>query len=344
MKALLVAVALTSILPSEAMAMSVPSWLYSVEQTVADQSAGERQRVAREGLLTVLSRLTGLESVPRSQPVRSALANPSRFYSEYKFFDNDGDAMVRITFQKTAVMNLIRTSALPIWWTSRPTVLVWVAVEENGRRQILAADSDHPLRGEIEVHAKRRGLEVRLPLMDVDDELSITPGAVWGDVASSVQSASSRYDADMVMTCRLKAALSLAGRALDGDCRYWFADSPIVDAFSTPQFNDVAKTAVDGIAGLLVDKYSVLARDLRRWEVRIAGADDVSDYAMLLRYVENLDFVDQVTVSQLEPDHFTFLFDTRADADQFLMLLTSDGSFLVDNLDEQPGVRLVWRG
>ena len=332
------------ILPGQGTAGSVPNWLYSVEQTADNQSTSERQRVAREGLLAVLSRLTGLESVPRSPSVLAALANVSRYYSEYKFFDSDGDAMLRITFQKSAVMHLIRTSALPVWWTSRPTVLIWLALEENGRRQILSADSDHPLRREIEMHAKRRGLEVRLPLMDQDDKNLITPGAVWGDVASSVQSASSRYDSDLTMTCRLRAELSLAGRALAGDCRYWFAERPIVDVFATPRFRDVARASVDGITGLLVARYSVLARELRRWEVRIAGASDVSRYAALLRYVENLDFVDQVSVSQLQPDHLTLLFDTRANADQFLMLLTSDDVFVVDELDQQPGVRLVWRG
>ena len=180
--------------------------------------------------------------------------------------------------------------------------------------------------------------------MDQDDKNSITAGAVWGDVASSVQSASSRYDSDLTMTCRLKAELSLAGRALAGDCRYWFAERPIVDVFATPRFSDVARASVDGITGLLVARYSVLARELRRWEVRIAGASDVSRYAALLRYVENLDFVDRVSVSQLQPDHLTLLFDTRANADQFLMLLTSDDVFVIDEVDQQPGVRLVWRG
>jgi hypothetical protein len=325
-------------------AWTAPGWLYSVELPVENQSAAERARVAQAGLLTVLQRITGLVSVPRSPAVRSALSNPSRYYSEFKFFDRDETTVLRITFQKPAVMTLIREDALPIWWTSRPTVLVWVVVEENGRRQILSTKHEHPLRLALAAQAKSRGLELTFPAMDLEDEGLITPGAVWGDVASSVESASARYPADIVMTCRLQATLSLAGRALEGDCRYWFDDAPRVSAFSSPRFSEAAEVVFDDLANLLVARYAVLAREMKRWEVRVKGLADVSAYGALMRYVESLDFVDRVSVSHLESEHLTLQFDTRAEADQFLMLLTTGGALLEDAFDTGPGVQLLWQG
>lgn len=325
-------------------AWTAPGWLYSVELPVENQSSAERTRVAQAGLLTVLQRITGLVSVPRSPAVRLALSNPSRYYSEFKFFDRDAATVLRITFQKPAIMRLIREDALPIWWTSRPTVLAWVVIEENGRRQILSTNDDHPLRLALATQAKSRGLELAFPIMDLEEERLITPGAVWGDVASSIESASARYPADMVMTCRLQATLSLAGRALAGDCRYWFDDAPRVSAFSSPRFSEVAEVVFDDLANMLVARYAVLARKMQRWEVRVKGLADVSAYAALMRYVEGLDFVDRVSISHLESDHMTLQFETRAEADQFLMLLTTDGAFLQDAFDIGPGVQLLWRG
>lgn len=340
----LVLVVLTQSIALNAQAWSVPEWLYSVELPVENQSAGERERVAQAGLLIVLQRITGLASVPRSPAVRSALSSPSRYYSEFKFFERDEASVLRITFQKPAVMNLIRQDALPIWWTSRPTVLAWVVVEENGRRQILGSQRNHPLREALVAQARTRGLELVFPVMDFEDERLISPGAVWGDVASPVEAASVRYEADMVLTCRLNASLSLAGRSLQGDCRYWFDESPKASAFASPRFSEVAEVVVDGLANLLVERYAVLARVARRWEVRVKGLADVSEYAALMRYVEGLDFIDRVSISHLESEHMTLLFDTRAEADQFLMLLTTDGAFRVDEFDINPGVQLFWRG
>lgn len=335
---------LLSALAQSAAALSTPDWLYSVERPVADQSTAERDRVAQEGLLAILTRITGLVSVPRTDAVRAALAAPSRYYNEFNFFEREDESMLRVTFQKTAVLDLVRASDLPVWWTSRPTVLAWIAVEDNGRRMIIGARSEHPLRTALEARAQERGIELRFPYMDVDDELTISPGEVWGDVAASVESASSRYDSDMTMTCRLQSRLSLAGRSLAGDCRYWFDGQPIVQDFASDQFVEVAKTTIDGFVDRMVGKYGVLARDLKRWELRIKGLASVQDYAALMRYVGQLDFVDRVTVIQLANEHMVMSFDTRAEAEQFLMLLTNQGMLVIDDFNVDPGVQLIWRG
>ena len=59
---------------------------------------------------------------------------------------------------------------------------------------------------------------------------------------------------------------------------------------------------------------------------------------------DNLDFVDGVALSRLESERVTLLFDTRAGAEQFLMLLTTEGKFVVDDFDAEPGVQLIWQG
>ena len=50
------------------------------------------------------------------EEVRAALATPSRYYSEFLFFDRDDETMLRVTFQKSAIMELVRASELPVWY------------------------------------------------------------------------------------------------------------------------------------------------------------------------------------------------------------------------------------
>lgn len=333
-----------AVLPYSVVALSAPDWLYSVQRPVETQSKEERNRVAQDALLAVLTRMTGLVSVPRTETIKAALANPSRYYSEYDFFTDGSENLLRITFQRPAVMALIRRSRLPVWWSLRPEVLIWIVIEENGRREIIGSQSTHPLRAEIAKRAKVRGLEVQFPHLDVDDSWKISAAEVWGNVSSSLEQASRRYESDLVLTCRLNARLSLAGRTLDGDCRFWLDESPVVSAFSSDQFVDVAMASIDAAADRLVARYGVLARSLKRWQVRIRGLRDVTEYAELLSYVDNLDFVDSVALSRLESEQITLLFDTRAEAEQLLMLLTAEGKFVVDNFDAEPGVQLIWQG
>ena len=65
-------------------------WLYTVQQQVVDQSEEQRQIAAREALLEVLSRVTGLTTIPRNATITSALERPDRFYSEYVFVRTAG--------------------------------------------------------------------------------------------------------------------------------------------------------------------------------------------------------------------------------------------------------------
>ena len=94
--------------------------LYTVQQPVDDQSESNRQQAARQALLEVLSRVTGLGTIPRNRPINSALAQPDRFYSEYVFVrsdqasSQDGSAALalEVRFQEQAILALVRTARL----------------------------------------------------------------------------------------------------------------------------------------------------------------------------------------------------------------------------------------
>ena len=55
--------------PQTLSAAEVVPWLYEVAVPVENQSEAERRRASSEGLLELLTRLTGLNDVPRSPVV-----------------------------------------------------------------------------------------------------------------------------------------------------------------------------------------------------------------------------------------------------------------------------------
>ena len=117
----------TSVVAQQTRGQTV-DWLYEVEQFVPDQSDRARLAAGQRSLLRVLSRTTGLASVPRSSIVAKALEAPDQYYTRFVYFDprqldpvqrglidnasqgvNSGLA-VRFDFQPAAIKKLTSTS------------------------------------------------------------------------------------------------------------------------------------------------------------------------------------------------------------------------------------------
>ena len=114
------------------------------------QSNEERARAAEVGLLELMTRLTGLVSIPRNPNVVAALEQPERYYNQYLFYskrNDSGDAetkndtYLRITYQSDAVLNLLKDAGLPVWGSSRPQVTAWIVVDNRMLCRLVQNDS-----------------------------------------------------------------------------------------------------------------------------------------------------------------------------------------------------------
>ncbi len=331
----------------QAAAFATPAWLFSVDMPVSGQTAAERTRVAREGLLKVLTRVTGLQSVPRNEVVQAALAAPDSYYTEFAFAAEPGSSpaalRLRINFQADAVLDLTRQARLPLWWTRRPRVLVWLALEENGVRSVVSASSEHPLRMALVDAARDRGLELFFPVMDLTDQLAVGPADVWGRVAESLDAAGQRYAPDVVVTARFKASLAaLRGLDVRGDWQFWLGNDVYAGNQAERQYPRLAEATVNGLVDGLVERYAVPARLPQLWEFRVAGLDGIMPYATLMRYLAAQDFLDDVQLVALDGDVLTLQARTAAQGEQLLTLLTAETRLRRDHLHRGPVPQFRW--
>lgn len=326
--------------------LSTPAWLYTVELPVEHQGADARASAAEQGLLAVLTRVTGLSSIPRSPEVNQALETTDRLYTEYVYLsgENPGETLLRLTFERDAVLKLVKQAELPIWWTRRPTILAWVAIEEQGQRRILHAASKHPMREALQQVARQRGLELVLPVMDEIDQFAISPAEVWGNVAAAIDQASARYSADLILQGRARVALSFRGRSILGSWTFAWQGENFGSNFDTSDFQTVASQGIEPIAEQLTRRFAVLARGSYLWQVGVSELEKTQDYADMMRYLESLDFVDAVDVKKIQGGVLTLVLNTRAQADQLLELLTVEQKFVEDQLYLGRGVQLRWQG
>lgn len=330
--------------PAPAPAEEVP-WLYEVSVPVADQSASARIDAAGEALAELLTRLTGLASVPRNEAVTRALAAPDLYYNQFAFERAaEGDGLqLRLQFTPRAVLELIRDARLPIWRASRPVVVAWVVLDDGRERRILGADTEHPVVLALRERARERGVPLRLPLLDLADQLAVEPAAVWGRLSQTLEPASARYGADIILVGRVQALDETRWAA---SWEFWIEGEIRDLELEATDPARLGHAAADLVADELAARYAVLDRGLRRLDFVVSAVRSPADYAELLRYFSGLEFVEQIAVTRVAGDQLGVSLVTAAGPDQLLELFQLDQRLFPDLINDAPGgsIGLVWQG
>ena len=188
----------TYVQPGFAAAAVVPR-LYDVDVPVDGRNAGARTAVSSAALAQVLSRVSGLAHVPRNARVREALAHPEAYYNRFVFLNDDE---LRIQFVPAAILTLVDEARLPVWSSNRPQVMAWLVVESGGEGEIV--DGNHPLAETIIARARQRGLVVKLPIMDLEDRMQVQPSVIRGRLFATLERASRRYEADVIVVGQMQ--------------------------------------------------------------------------------------------------------------------------------------------
>jgi hypothetical protein len=334
-------------------AVSVVPWLYEVAVPVDSQSTADRQRASSQALLVMLARATGLSSVPRTEPVREALANAERYYNEFSFANQrEGGLDLVIQFDARAVLELLKSADLPIWRSARDRVVAWLVLERNGERVLVgAATADQLTADELTTdelktalveRSRARGLDLDLPLLDLEDQLKVTPAAVWGRLSQVLEPASRRYDADVLLVGRLS---EIAPEQWQGEWEFWLDDQVLAHQTSGTDLLAQAGQMVDLLTDELAARNAVLGRESGQLQLAVSGIRSPADYGGLLTYLHSLEFIDALVVRRLQGNRLWIDLQTRADADQLGDLFEADQQLFRDRLAliDAADLQLVWR-
>lgn len=343
-------VVLLCLLSGSVMADVVP-WLYEVEVPVENQSRQARLDASGEALLQVLTRVTGLVSVPRVEAVQDALSAPDRYYNQFRYVEVEGvdpegrptaELRLIVQFERGSLLRLVKIAELPVWRANRPRVVAWVVLDRGGARSILSPGDSEGLASAMSARARDRGVVVTLPLLDLEDRMLVDPAAVWGRVSTVLDPASARYHADVVLVGRLQ---QVGGDQWAGAWEFWLDGDlrPLSTSAADPA--RVVVAGVDFLADELAQRHAVLGRLPRPVRLGVSGVGSARDYGELLGYLAELEFVDDVAVAGVKGDRVGLVVTTRADIDQLI------ANFRFDRrLAELPGgtsgtaeVELLWR-
>jgi len=254
--------------------------LYSAEVAVEDQSSAQMLRAKKEGLTQVLVKVTGQTQSLNKPRIRTALVDADDYVERTSFTtqltNSQSQAVIEMAFNKLQVDQLIRDSGLPIWGADRAAVLVWLVEDKQGTRQIVN-DDGHPMVAQIMSQADQRGMPLLWPLLDLEDQVAINAGALWGLFRDAIKNASSRYQADAVLVGRMFQDSQQLWRV---EWNFWLDEVEQQWSSEGANLAGLVDPLQDRLSSSLVAKFALASS--------IKGASDDANQSAILR-------VDQVT-------------------------------------------------
>jgi len=295
--------------------------LYEAKVAVTGQGIVERKAVVREGMRIVLTRVSGRRDIETLDKIDQALANALRYVQQFDYRTLAFDAVhvnetgeeykqeLRIRFDDQALNVLLQDAGLPVWGRGRPSLLIWLAVEDVGERYLLGGDARLPLRDMLELQAQQRGVPLLFPLLDLEDQTRLNFADVWGDFQDDIQSASQRYQAEGILVGRVYRHAENEWRArwslYDGAQSHAERKNALqVQRWTTTAVDkeQLMKAAVDDSADILGHRFARAASELDADMLFVSVTDitTIEGYARTLKYFSSLDMVTETAVNSVD--------------------------------------------
>ncbi|MCG8433026.1 MAG: DUF2066 domain-containing protein [Gammaproteobacteria bacterium] len=309
--------------------------LYEAEVAVTDEGPEVRQNGFREAFAKVIVKVTGSRGIAESGAaapiIENARAYVQRFGYEERELPADEDnpfpgrqLYLQVRFDQNGVDRVLRNRGLPLWGRERPTTLVWLAVEEAGERAMVGAGhEDQRLLDAVSAAAAERGINLTLPLLDLEDRARLNVADIRGGFADRIIEASQRYSPYGILVGDL---LSSGPGVREGEQPVWSARWTLIKQDGsmdwesvTSSVDSVVMAGVDGVADNYARQFALdtLFAESGRVEVLVRDINTLEDYARAVKYFESLSVVDMVDVARVAAGEVQFRLKLLGDLRNF---------------------------
>ncbi|WP_347901485.1 DUF2066 domain-containing protein [Pseudomonas purpurea] len=191
--------------------------LYQVREPVSGQTPQERDQATQKALETLVLRLTGDAKAAQSPALAAIRKDPQQIISQYGY-DAGPPESLQVDFDPVSTDRALRQAGLALWGANRPSILGWW-LNDSTEGSSLVGDgqaSAAPLRRA----AQHRGLPLRLPLGDLDEQIVATAPNLEGTDPAPLRNASERYGADALLAVHAREE----GGQWQAKWRLWLGD------------------------------------------------------------------------------------------------------------------------
>lgn len=284
--------------------------LYDAKVLVSDQSIENRQAGARLGLLEILQKISGFPVPVDHVVISKALSIADQYLYQFSYASLEsketsnalpGALWLTMRFEERSIQRLIKGAKLPRWGKNRPSILVWVAIDDGVDRQIVNEGMDSPVFKSLHDGAQKRGLPLIYPLNDLEDSMALPIEQLWGMFDESIVSASARYGAESVLAARV---YKTGEGKWKGQWSFYFKSIEQGFVFETESLDEQVLSGLSASAQVLANNFALKPSNLANDSVNIvvSGVGSLSDYAKLTQYLEKLAITKKVAINKLSKD------------------------------------------
>ncbi|SEI24849.1 DUF2066 domain-containing protein [Pseudomonas asplenii] len=191
--------------------------LYQVREPVSSQSPDERNQATQRALETLVLRLTGDPKALQSAGLAEVRKDPQQIISQYGY-DAGPPESLQVDFDPVTTERALRGAGLSLWGSNRPAILGWW-LNDSTEGSSLVGDGQ-PAAQPLRRAAQHRGLPLRLPLADLEEQIVATAKNLEGSDASPLQAVSERYGADALLAVHARQN----GTQWEAKWRLWLGD------------------------------------------------------------------------------------------------------------------------
>jgi len=291
---------LPGLMPLPLLAVEVEG-LYDAEVPVIDQGKDTRTEAIRQTFAEILVQVTGNSQVMQNERMSAVIEQATDYVQQYRYrpLGREGTDTVSpsarllwVRFDASAVNKLLGEMNIPVWGRARPAILVWLAIEDKEKRQLVDATQKEVLET-LESQAGHRGVPLVFPLMDLEDQSNLTFTDVWGNFQASIMQASSRYGTKAVLVGRVfRKTFVWEGR--------WtlYEGNQTASWELTGSLDEVLNAGINQTVNVLASRYAKVVDSSRNAiTIEVRGVDSLDDYARVERYLRSLGPVTDVQVA-----------------------------------------------
>lgn len=317
--------------------------LYQAKVPVASQSDQDRGQVVAEALKQTIIKVVGDRQTVNKADISALLADAERYVTRYSYqqINQSLDTAsleqlaVNFIFDAKTLNNALQQINLPIWGANRPEILLWLASDIGGDQRLIGESDENTLSDIIKSQAERRGLPVLIPVMDLEDQTQISFSDIWTGNNSTIQSASERYGARIIVTAQIRgndAQTGISWQALSHENNFrWQSEGELETAIGQ---------GIDQLADMLGQRFAQQMGPSQPLSLEIADVKNYNDYNKLIAYFDNLQAVESVNIISMSEQTLKVDLTIQSEVSKFRELLAFDGLLqgseeMTDNTTEQ---------
>lgn len=304
--------------------------LYTIELPVADQTTSMRLSVFNEAFGQVIVKISGSEETLQHEGFKRPMKNSSRYVHQFRYIvrkDEQSDAFdagqlfLRVVFNQDLVEKLMRENNISVWGKERPSTLFLISFDVNKNASLVSSDTTSELVEEIDVQARRQGLPVLFPLLDLEDRMILGIQDVININENNIDALAARYAPDAILTGQV---VGRVGKGWRGEWQVRFSDRVFNWKYQGSSRQDVMHQAIAQLAKTLASEYALQSYQSFEQSVlfsvdQVAG---ITDHIKVQAYLQSLDAVESARLVLIDNDKVTYRVKLRNTADDLHRLIT----------------------